>query len=89
MNNCMLFKKGNTHLFKGEPCEIVKVSARQVDDYKAQGWFGSLDEANADANESGKLSNEEIRQAAKEAGLDNWETGRIKGLKEALGYEHP
>jgi len=88
MKNCMLFKKGDTHEFKGRPCEIIKVSARQVKEYLSKGWFSTLDEAEADKNDSGKLSNEEIRQAAKEAGLDNWETGRIKGLKEALGYEN-
>lgn len=40
----------------------------------------------ADTNDSGKLSNKEVREAAKEAGFDDWETARIKGLKERLGY---
>ena len=88
MKNCMLFKKGNTHKFKGQDCEVVVVSPSQIDQYLGMGWFKSIDEAEADKNDSGKLSNEEIRLAAREAGIDNWETGRIKGLKEALGYEN-
>lgn len=87
MKNCMLFKKGSLHSFRGIPCEIIKVSASQVKEYKDNGWFSSLDEANADTNDSGKLSNDEVRQAAKEAGLENWESGRIKGLKRDLGYD--
>jgi hypothetical protein len=41
----------------------------------------------ADANESGKLSTEEIRAAAKEAGIEGWDKKRISTLKKALGYE--
>lgn len=38
-----------------------------------------------DTNDSGKLSNEEIREAAKKAGIEDWETKRIKTLKDLLG----
>lgn len=41
----------------------------------------------ADLNNSGKLSNTEVREAAKKAGIDDWETARIKTLKDKLGYE--
>jgi len=41
----------------------------------------------ADTNSSGKLSSQEVREAAKEAGLDGWDTKRIKTLKAELGYE--
>jgi hypothetical protein len=87
MKNCMLFKHGDAVEIKGVKCEYIRVEAKAVDSYLKQGYVKSLSELKADTNKSGKLSNEEIRQAAKEAGLDNWEKGRIKGLKEALGYE--
>lgn len=41
----------------------------------------------ADTNNSGALSNDEVREAAKEAGLEDWETARIKTLKGKLGYD--
>ena len=41
----------------------------------------------ADTNGSGKLSVSEIRAAAKEAGIEGWETKRMKTLKQELGYE--
>lgn len=37
-----------------------------------------------DTNDSGKLSSEEVRQAAKEANIDGWDTKRIKTLKQEL-----
>ena len=45
---------------------------------------GDISKDEADTNETGKLSNLEIRAAAKEAGIEDWETGRIKGLSEKL-----
>jgi hypothetical protein len=40
----------------------------------------------ADTNKTGKLSNQEVREAAKKAGIEGWETTRIKNLKRLLGY---
>ena len=39
-----------------------------------------------DTNQSGKLSSEEIRNAAKEAGIVDWEKKRIKTLLKELGH---
>lgn len=67
-----------------------RVNACDVANLLENGYSASPDfptKQEADTNGSGKLSNEEIRAAAKEAGLENWEKGRIKTLKEALGYE--
>jgi hypothetical protein len=41
----------------------------------------------ADTNNSGKLSSEEVRAAAEKAGIEGWETKRIKTLKKELGYD--
>lgn len=84
---CVVYKQGDTHNVKGVKCELKVVTIGQFKEYLSDGWFASPEEAYADKNDSGKLSNEEIRMAAKEKGLDNWEKGRIKTLKEALGYE--
>lgn len=87
MKNCMLFTAGTSKTVRGIDCDIILVSAKQVESHLNTGYFKSPEEVYADKNESGKLSNEEIRIAAKEAGLDNWESGRIKTLKKALGYD--
>ena len=41
----------------------------------------------ADTNKTGKLSNDEVREAAKDAGLVDWDIARIKNLKRKLGYD--
>ncbi len=41
----------------------------------------------ADTNKTVKLSVDEIRAAAKEAGIAGWENKRLKTLKKELGYE--
>lgn len=82
----MLFTAGNKIVDRGIECDFVVVSPGEVESYLSNGYFKTPEEVYADTNDSGKLSNEEIRMAAQNAGLENWETGRIKGLKEALGY---
>jgi hypothetical protein len=41
----------------------------------------------ADTNGTGLLSNKEVRAAAEKAGIDGFDTKRIKALKVELGYE--
>ena len=40
----------------------------------------------ADTNDTGKLSVEEVRAAAKMAGIRNWHNKKIDNLKKELGY---
>lgn len=40
----------------------------------------------ADTNNTGKLSVDEVRAAAKEAGIRNWHNKKISNLKKELGY---
>lgn len=88
MNNCMLFKAGKSKNYKGVDCDICVVSVSNVKDKLKSGWFKTIGEVSADTNESGKLSNEEIRAAAKEAGISNYEKARISTLKDKLGYDN-
>ena len=45
-----------------------------------------VSKADIDTNNSGKLSVDEVRAAAKEAGIDGWEKKRIKTLLKELGH---
>lgn len=45
---------------------------------------GSITKEEADTNDTGKLSPDEIRAAAKEAGIEKHATARIKTLEAAL-----
>jgi hypothetical protein len=67
------------------------IPPEQLDEHLANGWSVTNDpkmptKEEADTNGSGKLSNSEIRAAAKEAGIEGYSTKRIKALKEELGY---
>lgn len=77
------------------------VEAERVAAMVSNGWFFSMEDLKnaevpeskapskeeADTNNTGKLSNKEVRQAAKKAGIETWETDRIKTLKGILGYD--
>lgn len=64
-----------------------RVNAVRVNALLQDGYFANPDLADADANESGKLSNEEIREAAKEVGISNWKTAKIDTLKKKLNEQ--
>jgi len=86
-----LYRKGTQHKFQGIMVDAINVPDDEVEAYKADGWGNPWDILKADkideadTNESGKLSTDEIRQAAKDAGIDGWEKKRIKTLKAELG----
>lgn len=79
--SAILYKRvdGEVKEYRVDP---IRVNALLQD-----GYFASPDLADADANESGKLSNEEVRQAAKEAGIQNWKTAKIDTLKKKLNEQ--
>lgn len=64
-----------------------RVDAVRVNALLQDGYFASHDLADADSNETGKLSNEEVREAAKEAGISNWKTAKIDTLKKKLNEQ--
>jgi hypothetical protein len=79
--------------YKKEDGKIVSelLEAHLLDAQLQAGWTvdkeslnDSITKEDADTNQSGKLSVEEIRAAAKEAGIDGWESKRIKTLEAEL-----
>lgn len=83
-----------TVLYKDGECENVDFEF--LDNYLQAGWSVEPEgegEAESpakeedDGSESAKLSNDEIRELAKEAGIDGWEKKRISTLKSELGHD--
>lgn len=65
-----------------------EVSAQDVANLiETQGYKSNPEDfIEGDLNDDGEVTNDEIRLAAKEAGIDKWETARISTLKGKLGY---
>lgn len=78
----MVFRAGNTFKFRGHDCEMVKIDASSVDYYIENGW--SKEWPIKEEVKKTDQSNDDIREAAKEAGIDGWETKRISTLKGLL-----
>jgi len=51
------------------------------------GWSASEDDESGSDQDDAELSNDDIREAAKAAGIDKWDTKRISTLKTELGYD--
>lgn len=92
-----LYKLGVEIEFFGIKLDRVLIEDDKLEEYKAKG-YGSpweiLEQSKStkktkfeeiDANDSGALSVEEIRNAAKEAGIEGYEKKRIKTLIKELG----
>lgn len=64
------------------------VESRYVHDHIKSGWLTSQDDSvtkeEADTNNSGKLSADEVRAAAKEAGIEGYDKKRIATLEAEL-----
>ena len=73
-------------LYRKVDGEVVeeRVNPVRVHNLLNCGYFSSKELAEADGNESGKLSSDEIREAAKAAGIEKWDTARISTLKKKL-----
>ena len=71
--------------------EEMRCPYQHFEEHLANGW--SVDKnpkptkEEADTNQSGKLSSNEVREAAEKAGIEGFATKRIKSLKVELGYE--
>lgn len=81
-----LYKDGNTHVVRGTECELKTFNVDQLQEALSDGWR-TTPESEGLSEVGSEPTNDHIRLMAKEAGLENWESGRIKGLKKALGYD--
>lgn len=78
----------SVYIYRGDEESLIPPERLQA--HLAEGWSvekGVKPASFKEADNSGKLSNAEIREAAKDAGIDDWETARIKRLKQELGYD--
>jgi len=68
-----------------------KIPPEQLEEHLSNGWSVTEHETptkeEADTNGTGLLSNKEVRAAAEKAGIEGFDTKRIKALKAELGYE--
>jgi hypothetical protein len=85
-----LYRKGNTHTIRGVICEMRVFKVRELKACVAAGWNSSPKDIDrfkeADSNETGLLSVDEVRASAKKAGIRNWHNKKIDTLKKELGY---
>ncbi len=58
--------------------ESVTVEYDQFEAHLSYGWAADLDEKPAE------MSDDDVREAAKEAGIEGWDTKRVKTLRAAL-----
>jgi hypothetical protein len=80
-----VYKEGNKHTVNGIKCEIVScVDVADMNHQIANGCVHNEKELYAEKKESEEVSLHPVRIAARDAGLDNWETARIKTLEAAL-----
>jgi hypothetical protein len=70
------------------------IPPEQLQEHLINGWSVTEEDdpkgptkEEADTNGTGKLSNQEVRAAAEKAGIEGFDTKRIKALKVELGYE--
>lgn len=76
-----LYRAGTSHIIRGVQCEMTRCRADRLQAHLRAGWVTDPKEL---IKEEEELSNKEVRAAAKEAGLEGWDTRRIGKLKEAL-----
>jgi len=94
-----LYRQGTTHTIRGTLCEMGRFLPDEVHAQLKNGWSKSPEGAYAPQAEEKPeakeieaepvpsldgMSNKDIRAAAKEAGIESWETTRIQTLKAEL-----
>lgn len=88
-----LYKEGNTHTVRGVPCELCNFHIEDMESALKDGWYRKpgewLKEAKSETQEEQKEMpksdpNHPVRQAAKEADIDGWDSKRISTLEKEL-----
>ena len=78
---CVVYREGSGYSENGVECEAAWVEVDQLDSYLNSGWSVNLPGTEDDDRDEGL---DETRAAAKAAGIEGWDTKRIKTLKAAL-----
>ena len=81
-----LYRAGNTHKVRGIECEIrLFNTSSPLDFIGIDGWCAKPEDINkTDVDEWSGYTSDQIRELAKEANIDGWDTKRIHTLKEVL-----
>ena len=80
----LLYRAGTGHFENGVECEMISVEYDQYEAMLSAGWSTSPPGATA-AEESKELSEaDKVREAARLAGIDGWDTKRINTLRGLL-----
>lgn len=92
-NMVVLYNHGDETEINGIKCIVGRFEPMQYQEKISTGWVTDPKELckiptfeEVDTNCTGLLSFAEIREAAKVAGIEGWEKGRISRLKRELGY---
>jgi len=82
--SCVVYREGKGYVEHGIECEAAWVDVDQLEAHLNSGWSvnppGYVPEGEEDEDEG----LDETRAAAKAAGIEGWDTKRIKTLKAAL-----
>jgi hypothetical protein len=87
-----LYREGNSHIENGIECEIRLFSRGDPLSFVGtDGWCKSPEDINkdnkTDDDKGSGYTSDEIRELAKEAGIEGWDTKRIHTLKEVLNEQ--
>lgn len=82
----VFYKEGNQKEINGFMCDTLMVDPDLFDGENMPcGWFLSPEKAHGKTEEKKVLKgNAKVRNDAKEAGIEDWETARIATLKDKL-----
>ena len=77
-----LYRKGSTHTVRGVECECKNFKTGDLTLLLKEGWVTDPSEIDKPVDVEQEMN--PIREAAKEAGIEGWDTKRIKTLQAAL-----
>ena len=86
-----LYREGTTHCVNGITCEIrLFSSGNPLDFVGIDGWCMTPEDINkTNDDEWSGYTSDQIRELAKEANIEGWDTKRIRTLKEVLNGQGP
>lgn len=83
----ILYREGKGHFVGDVECELIYVEYDQYEAMLSAGWSPDLPGAKSEpAVDTKELSDADaVREAARRAGIDGWDTKRIATLRGLLG----